>query len=59
MEMSDKEFKQRMVLALAQNQTINSLTEEANRRKCKVSDVLVNVANNACKMLNELDEPNQ
>ena len=59
MEMSDKEFKQRMVLALAQNQTINSLTEEANRRKCKVSHLLVNVANDACIIMNELDDPNQ
>lgn len=53
MEMSDKEFKQRMILALASNPAVHDIIRDARRVGLGADDVLVKIADKTCKQINE------
>lgn len=53
MEMSDKEFKQRMVLALASNPAVHDIMKGAQQIGLSPDDALVKITEKTCKQLNE------
>lgn len=60
MEMSDKEFKQRMILSLSQNEMLHDIAKIAQVKKVSMPEMLVNISTETCERLNEsCDKPNQ
>lgn len=58
--MSDKEFKQKMILALSANSMLYDLAKVSQVKHKTIGEVLVRVSTETCDKLNEsCDKPNQ
>ena len=60
MGMSDKEFKQQVILSLCKNPMLHDIAKVAQTRKLSISEMLVDIASETCGELNRsIDKPNQ
>lgn len=60
MEMSDKEFKQRMILSLSQNEMLHDIAKLAQVKRVSMAEMLVNISSETCERLNEsFNKPTQ